>query len=344
MRTLHVIQPLPAHDTILRGARGNVHTATSSLAALRAIVASDRKSSEEHYVVCIGGEASQLLARSAGLGNLIRVAPALGSATRAASQLRRVLAGLGRVDMAIGWGEFASDIAFKLHQEAAWWKVSSRSGEIIRMSERGEATGDAIELPWHIATRPRAIDRAIARTQLGLPALQPCLGLFADNVAAADATELMLCVSVLHAAGLTLSAALPAQLATADHAATHVQLGTYTRETAFVAVAPRAWAHACDVCIIGDGPVFAAGLLLCTALAANCAVVVTRATQLALGIDLPELAAISPRATDYARIILPLMDDAAHRARSIEQYRTVISQLHVPTIAQSWRIITRTLV
>lgn len=345
MRILHVIQPLPRQSTLLGTSLRLTHTGTAAISALRELIASDaNQSGVEHFVVCLGGERSQTVVRSVGIRDAISLTPPLGNANWSAAQLRRLIATIGPVNTAIAWGGFAGNLAFKLHHEASWIRASVISGVMGRLNHAGQMIDGGISLPWKLDVTPRWHDRAAARQRIGLPASQPCIGLLADTYAPADATDFTLAVSVLHAAGLRLSAALPADLPSADRAKQHVQRGTYTRETAFVNLAPRSIARAADVCIVASGETFATGLLMCEALAAGTAVVLTRASQRALGIDLPELGAVSSRATDLARVALPLFENESLREDNVRRYREAIAHSPLPNVAQAWHALARTMV
>jgi hypothetical protein len=336
-------------------------TGIAALAAVHEVVAADAKNLEqEHFVVCAGGELAQAAARSSGLRGVIPLGCALGDVTRGAAALRRVMAGLGRLDQVVSWGEFAGDVAFKVASGsgAAWWCVNVGSGMVTRLDEQGEASDVRVALPWRTAMQRRGETRAAARERVGLPAGQMCMGLLADAHANADATEFMLCASVLHAAGQRLSAIVPWHLATAERARLHLQLGTYARETAFVMIAGSAWVGACDVVVLDAGSnvgldaghearggAFVRGLLVCEALAADCAVIMTRATQQLLGLDqVGDLAAASGRATDIARIALPLFDDAKTRREHVRRYREAVARVGSVTLGEGWFGLARAMV
>jgi len=343
VRTVHVIQPREAHGTVLGSGARAMCTGGVALSALREIIAADAKDAErEHFVVCVGGEAAQLAAASAGLGRVMPMPCALGDVRRGAAELRRVMGALGRVDMAAAWGSFASDVARKLAGEVVWWEVSVARGEMVRLDAGGRASGDVMTLPWRSAMQRRGATQREARGLLGLPENQKCIGLLADVHADAEATEFMLCVSVLHAAGLRLSAVMPEGLGGAARSREHLRLGTYVREIALTGMSPAGWAAACDVCVIAEGPRFVTGLMVCDAIAAGSGVVLTRASQRELGLEgLEDLAAKSSRATDVARVALRLLDSDEARGDAVWRYREAIARVGGPTLRESWFALAR---
>lgn len=343
MRTVHVIQPREAHGTVLGGGTREMCTGGAALSALREIIAADAKDAErEHFVVCVGGEQSQLAAASAGLRRVIAMPCALGDVRRGAAELRRVMSALGRVDMRAAWGHFASDVARKLAGQCAWWGVSVARGELVQLNDRGEAGGDVLTLPWRGDLQRRGASMHEARGLLGVPERQQCIGLLADAHADAEATEFMLCTSVLHAAGLRLSAVMPDGLGGAERSREHLRLGTYVREIAMTGMAPAGWAAACDVCVVAEGGRFVTGLMLCDAIAAGSGVVLTRASQHELGLEgLDDLAAKSMRATDVAKVALRLLDSDAARMDAVRRYREAIARVAGPTLRESWFALAR---
>lgn len=343
MRIVHVIQPRSPHGTVLGASPPAQATGSVALSALREVIAADADDAgREHFILCAGGEAAQLAAQSAGLQRFIPLPCALGDVRRAAAELRRVMDALGRVEMAVAWGPFAGDVSRKLADKAPWWSVDVATGAISRRDQRGETTGDTWSLPWRASLARRGLSPHAARAALGLPSEQACLGLMADLHADTEATEFMLAISVLHAAGLRLSAVMPDAVSGAERARGHLHLGTYVREIAMTGMAPAGWASACDVCIIAEGGPFVSGLMLCDAIAAGCGVVLTRATQRVLGLEgVEDLAARSMRATDVARAALPLLDADAARADAVRRYKDAIVQARVPSLREGWFALAR---
>ncbi len=318
-------------------------TGMAALSGLREMIATDAKdAAREHFVICVGGEAAQMAARSAGLERVNAMSCALGDVQRGAAELRRMLAALGRVEMGLAWGAFAADVARKLSGDAPWWGVDVASGTVTALNERGEPAGDVVTLPWRTRLVRRGATKVEARERLGLPKDQSCFGLLADVHADAEATEFLLCVSVLHAAGLRLSAAMPGEIGGVQRAREHLHLGTYVREIAMTGVAPSGWVAACDVCVIAEGGRFATGLMLCDAIAAGCGVVMTHATQRALGLQgVEDLAAKSMRATDVARAALPLLDNESTHAQAVARYKDAIARAAGPSLREGWFALAR---
>ncbi len=338
MRIVHVIQPLVAHGTVLGDAARERCTGMAALSGLREVIATDAKDAgREHFVICVGGEAAQMAARSAGLECVNAMSCALGDVRHGAAELRRMMAALGRVEMGVAWGAYAADVARKLSREATWWGVDVASGTLTALNDRGERTGDIVTLPWRTRLALRGVTKVEARERLGLPKDQSCFGLLADVHADAEVTEFLLCVSVLHAAGLRLSAATPDAISGVQRAREHLHLGTYVREIAMTGLAPSGWVAACDVCVIAEGGRFVTGLMLSDAIAAGSGVVLTRASQRELGLEgLDDLAAKSSRATDVARVALRLLDSEEARGDAVRRYREAIARVGGPTLREGW--------
>jgi hypothetical protein len=340
MRILHIVQPRPAHATLLHTPALCDHTSVLSLAGLRSLIATTR--SHEHFVACMGSDEAQAIAASAGLRRVIPLSPALGSSTLAGPTTRRLLAALGSVDIALAWGNFASTLAFKCPLASGiWMQLSPASGIIHALSSRAEHIDSGCTLPWRLdlpeLLANDAHNQARTREQLGLPANTLTLSLMADHFTQGDACDYVLLLSVLASAGVHVNAIMPTSAPAADRAQWLIRRSSYARHVALVRAAPRAWLPACDISIIADAPPLLAGFSLCQALSHNTTPILSRSTLDTLGLSsLTHLGALSSRATDLARVVLPLASDAALRESHRREFLAALQSLREPTFSQGF--------